>query len=58
MEELVDSPSITTLTMFRILSVTPQQQHEQQQQKNDTYHFRDSNIKDTSKSRLEEEATA
>ena len=44
--------------MFRILSVTPQQQHEQQQQKNDTYHFRDSNIKDTSKSRLEEEATA
>ena len=44
--------------MFRILSVTPQQQHEQQQQKNDTDHFRDSNMKDTSKSRLEEEATA
>lgn len=44
--------------MFRILSVTPQQQHEQQQQKNDTDRFRDSNMKDTSKSRLEEEATA
>ena len=44
--------------MFRILSVTPQQQQEQQQQKNDTDHFRDSNMKDRSKSRLEEEATA
>ena len=34
--------------MFRILSVTPQQQHEQQQQKSDTDHFL----------ALEEEATA